>query len=77
MSVRAEVSDKWVRAYVADVAVVDSREALLFWEEHFPYRRTPSPGVTFGPTSWGRRETTRPASRSSSCPRGRSPSGST
>jgi uncharacterized protein (DUF427 family) len=33
---RTEVSDKWVRAYVDDVAVVDSREALLFWEEHFP-----------------------------------------
>lgn len=36
MPVRTEVSDKWVRAYVDDVAVVDSREALLFWEEHFP-----------------------------------------
>jgi uncharacterized protein (DUF427 family) len=36
MSVRTERSDKWVRAYVDDVAVVDSREPLLFWEEHFP-----------------------------------------
>jgi uncharacterized protein (DUF427 family) len=35
-SVRTEVSDKWVRAYVDDVAVVDSREAVLFWEDHFP-----------------------------------------
>ncbi len=30
MSVRTEVSDKGVRAYVDDVAVVDSREPLLF-----------------------------------------------
>lgn len=36
MSVRTEFSDKWVRAYVDDVAVVDSRAPLLFWEEHFP-----------------------------------------
>jgi len=34
--VRTEVSEKWVRAYVDEVAVVDSREALLFWEKHFP-----------------------------------------
>lgn len=36
------------------------------------YPRTHSRGVTFGPTSWGRRETTRHASRSSPCPMGRS-----
>ncbi len=36
MPVRTEVSDKWVRAYVDDVAVVDTREPMLFWEEHFP-----------------------------------------
>jgi uncharacterized protein (DUF427 family) len=33
---RTELSDKWVRAYVDEVAVVDSREPLLFWEDHFP-----------------------------------------
>ena len=36
MAVRTERSDKWVRGYVGDVAVVDSREPLLFWEEEFP-----------------------------------------
>lgn len=36
MSVRTEPIDKWVRAYVGEVPVVDSREPLLFWEEHFP-----------------------------------------
>jgi uncharacterized protein (DUF427 family) len=36
MSVRTEPIDKWVRAYVDGVPVVDSREPLLFWEEHFP-----------------------------------------
>ena len=36
MIVRTERIDKWVRAYVDDVAVVDSREPLLFWEERFP-----------------------------------------
>ena len=33
---RTEPIDKWVRAYVDDVAVVDSRDPLLFWEDHFP-----------------------------------------
>ncbi len=33
---RTETIDKWVRAYVDDVVVVDSREPLLFWEDHFP-----------------------------------------
>lgn len=34
--VRTEEVDKRVRAYVGDVKVVDSRNALLFWEGHFP-----------------------------------------
>jgi uncharacterized protein (DUF427 family) len=42
MPVRTERSDKWVRAYVGDVAVVDSREPLLFYEERFPV-----PGYAF------------------------------
>ena len=33
---RTEPSDKWVRAYVEDEVVVDSREPLLFWEDDFP-----------------------------------------
>jgi uncharacterized protein (DUF427 family) len=33
---QTEVIDKWVRAYVDDVAVVDSREPVLFWEDSFP-----------------------------------------
>jgi uncharacterized protein (DUF427 family) len=36
MAVRTERIDKWVRAYLDEVAVVDSREPLLFWEERFP-----------------------------------------
>ena len=36
MGVRAERSDKWVRAYVGDTVVVDTREPVLFYEEHFP-----------------------------------------
>jgi uncharacterized protein (DUF427 family) len=36
MSVRSEPIDKWVRAYVDDVAVVDSRRPTLFWEELIP-----------------------------------------
>jgi uncharacterized protein (DUF427 family) len=42
MPVRTERVDKWVRGYVDDVAVVDSREPLLFWEERFPV-----PGYAF------------------------------
>jgi uncharacterized protein (DUF427 family) len=42
MSVRTESCDKWVRALVGDVAVVDSRAPVLFWEEHFPV-----PGYAF------------------------------
>jgi uncharacterized protein (DUF427 family) len=33
---RTEPIDKWVRAYVGDVAVVDTRTPLLFWEDDFP-----------------------------------------
>lgn len=33
---RTELSERWVRAFVGDVAVVDSRSPLLFWEEQFP-----------------------------------------
>ena len=44
MAVRTEHIDKWVRAYVDDVAVVDSRDPLLFWEERFPV-----PGYAFRP----------------------------
>lgn len=36
MAVRTEHIDKWVRAYLDDVVVVDSRDPLLFWEESFP-----------------------------------------
>src|SRR4051812_106155 len=36
VSVRTEVSERWVRAFVDDVAVVDSRAPVLCWEEHFP-----------------------------------------
>ena len=42
MTVRTEGIDKWVRAYLDDVAVVDSRRPLLFWEQHFPV-----PGYAF------------------------------
>jgi uncharacterized protein (DUF427 family) len=36
VSVRTEQSEKWVRAFVDDVAVVDSHAPVLFWEERFP-----------------------------------------
>lgn len=42
MAVRTERIDKWVRAYVDEVTVAESREPLLFWEEHFPV-----PGYAF------------------------------
>ncbi|MEO3937592.1 DUF427 domain-containing protein [Dermatophilaceae bacterium Soc4.6] len=42
MAVRTERSDKWVRAFVGDTTVVDSREPLLFYEETFPV-----PGYAF------------------------------
>jgi uncharacterized protein (DUF427 family) len=40
--VRTEPSDKWVRAYAAGTAVVDTREPLLFYEDVFPV-----PGYAF------------------------------
>ena len=36
MEVRTERCDKWVRAYLGDVLVVDSRDPVLFWEEVLP-----------------------------------------
>lgn len=33
---RTETTDKWVRGYVGDTAIVDTRDALLFWEDRFP-----------------------------------------
>ena len=42
MPVRLESIDKWVRAYVGDTAVVDSRSPMLFYEETFPV-----PGYAF------------------------------
>jgi len=40
--VRTETIDKWVRAYLDDVAIVDSHDPVLFWEESFPV-----PGYAF------------------------------
>jgi uncharacterized protein (DUF427 family) len=37
--VRTELSERWVRAFVGDVVVVDTRAPLLFWEERFPVPR--------------------------------------
>ena len=42
MGIRTEPIDKWVRGYVGDTAVVDTRAPLLFWEERFPV-----PGYAF------------------------------
>ncbi|WP_183093418.1 DUF427 domain-containing protein [Nocardioides stalactiti] len=39
---RTEPSDRWVRGYVGDEVVVDSKDALLFWEDRFPV-----PGYAF------------------------------
>ena len=36
---QTELSDRWVRACVGDVAVVDTRAPLLFWEPAFPVPR--------------------------------------
>jgi uncharacterized protein (DUF427 family) len=36
MTVRTEPIDKWVRAFVDDVTVVDTRTPLLLWEDDFP-----------------------------------------
>lgn len=38
MEVRTEPTDKWVRGYVGETVVVDSRAALLFWD---PLRPVP------------------------------------
>lgn len=42
MPVKTELSDKWVRAYVGDTAVVDTRAPVLFYEDSFPV-----PGYAF------------------------------
>jgi uncharacterized protein (DUF427 family) len=42
MGLRTEHIDKWVRAYLDGVTVVDSRHPLLFWEDRFPV-----PGYAF------------------------------
>lgn len=39
---RTERSERWVRGWVGDVAVVDSRTPLLFWPDGFPV-----PGYAF------------------------------
>ncbi|WP_223162621.1 DUF427 domain-containing protein [Nocardioides antri] len=39
MVMRTEGTDKWVRGYVGATAVVDSRDALLFWEPSLPVPR--------------------------------------
>jgi len=44
MAIRTEDSDKWVRAFVGEVAVVDSRRPVLFYEDVFPV-----PGYAFDP----------------------------
>jgi len=36
VTVRTKRSERWVRGFAGDVAVVDTRAPLLFWEEHFP-----------------------------------------
>lgn len=36
MAMRTEPTDKWVRGYVGTTAIVDSRGALLFWEQARP-----------------------------------------
>ena len=36
MTMRTELSDRWVRAYVGDTVVVDSRTPLMFWEASVP-----------------------------------------
>jgi uncharacterized protein (DUF427 family) len=36
MAVRTEPSDKWVRGFVGDTAVVDSLRPLIFWDPQLP-----------------------------------------
>lgn len=57
MGMRTEGTDKWVRAYVGDTPIVDSHDALLFWEERFPV-----PGYAF-PRADVRTELLRPSTR--------------
>jgi uncharacterized protein (DUF427 family) len=57
MTMRTERIDKWVRAYVGTTPIVDSHDALLFWEERFPV-----PGYAF-PHDDVRTELLRPSSR--------------
>jgi uncharacterized protein (DUF427 family) len=53
--VRTELSPRWVRGFVGEVAVVDSRSPLLFWEDHFPV-----PNYAFDPADV-RQDLLRPA----------------
>ena len=77
MPVKTEVSDKWVRAYVGETAVVDTRAPVLFYEESFPV-----PGYAFA-TSDVRTDLLRPNGKAPSDEptfsrrRGRSRSGTT
>jgi uncharacterized protein (DUF427 family) len=36
---RTERSERWVRGYVGDATIVDSKDPLLFWEPKFPVPR--------------------------------------
>lgn len=36
MAMQTESSEKWVRGYVGTTPIVDTRDALLFWEPAFP-----------------------------------------
>jgi uncharacterized protein (DUF427 family) len=53
--VRTELSPRWVRGFVGEVAVVDSRSPLLFWEDDFPV-----PNYAFDPADV-RQDLLRPA----------------
>ena len=63
MGIRTEATDKWIRGYVGETAIVDTRDALLFWEEKFPV-----PGYAF-PRDDVRTDLLRP---SAAAPTGRS-----
>ena len=52
---RTEPSRRWVRGYVGELAVVDSRAPLLFWEDDFPV-----PNYAFDPADV-RQDLLRPA----------------
>lgn len=47
LDVRAERSDRWVRGWLGDVAVVDSREPLLVWSSALPV-----PAYAFAPSAF-------------------------